>query len=144
MSATATVVQAVEVGLTMVMPTLVFGVIVHAGRIAGALATLARRLRLLAGPTAVPAEPPIEQVAASLRRIGRELASLPPGTTQVRRRALLLAYDDLLQTACRELAIRHDLGAPLSQWDREVERLRVEECLQEAGLQIRDRRGRAA
>jgi hypothetical protein len=143
-STTAAVVEVAEVGLTMVMPTLVFGMIVHAGRIAGALATLARWLRLLPSPAPVPVEPPIEQVAASLRRIGRELASLPPGVTQVRRRALLLAYDDLLQTACRELAIRHDLGAVLSGWDREVERLRVEVCLQEAGLQIRDRRGQAA
>jgi len=143
-STTATVVQAVEVGLTLVLPTLVFGVIVHAGRIVGVLATLARRLRLLRDPPPIPVEPPIEQVAASLRRIARELAGLPPGTTQVRRRALLLAYDDLLQTACRELAIRHDLGEVLSRWDREVERLRVEVCLQEAGLQIRDRPGRAA
>jgi hypothetical protein len=143
-STTAAVVQAAEIGLTLVMPTLVFGVIVHAGRIASALAALARRLRLLPDPVPIPVEPPIEQVAASLRRIGRELASLPPGATQVRRRALLLAYDDLLQTACRELAIRHDLGAVLSQWDREVERLRVEVCLQDAGLQITARPGRAA
>src|SRR5262249_3749147 len=128
----------------LVLPTLVFGVIVHAGRIVGVLATLARRLRLLRDPPPIPVEPPIEQVAASLRRIARELAGLPPGTTQVRRRALLLAYDDLLQTACRELAIRHALGEVLSRWDREVERLRVEVCLQEAGLQIRDRPGRAA
>jgi hypothetical protein len=142
-STTATVVEAAQVGLTLVMPTLVFGVIVHAGRIGGLLAALARRLRLFPDPVPVPAEPPIEQVAASLRRVGRELAILPPGATQVRRRALLLAYDDLLQVACRELAIRHDLGE-VGGWDREVERLRVEVCLQEAGLQIRDHRGRAA
>ena len=144
MSTTATVVQAVEVGLALILPTLVFGLIVHAGRIAATATRLARRFRLLREPAPLPVEPPIEQVAASLRRVGRELANLPPGTTNVRRRALLLAYDDLLQSACRALAIRHDLGEKLCWWDREVERLRVEVCLAEAGLQIRDRPGRAA
>jgi hypothetical protein len=89
-------------------------------------------------------DPPIERVAASLRRLDREAHGLPPGTPQARRRALQLAYDDLLATACRALSIRHELGELPPGWDLEIERLRVETCLEQAGLQIRDRRGRAA
>ena len=139
----AAVVEAAEVGVALVAPTLVFGLVVHAGTVARLVTALVRRLHLLPEPPQ-PVDPPIERVAASLRRISRELASLPPGIPQLRRRALLLAYDDLLGTACRALAIGHELDEPLSGWDRELERLRVEARLQDAGLQIRDGRGRAA
>src|SRR5262249_52592229 len=134
---TAAVVEAAEVGVALVAPTLIFALVAHAGRVAGLAISLVRRLHLLPEPSPQPVDPPIEQVAASLRRIGRELAGLPPGIPQLRRRALLLAYDDLLGTACRALAIGHELDGPLSGWDREVERLRVEVRLQDAGLQIR-------
>jgi hypothetical protein len=138
------VVSAVEVGLALVAPTVLFGLILHAGRIADGTVWLARRLHLVATPRPKPAYPPIEVVAASLRRIDREVAALPPGTPQTRRRALQLAYDDLLNAACRALAVCHELGDLPPGWDREVERLRVETCLEQAGLHIRDRRGRAA
>ncbi len=138
------VVQVAEVGLALVAPTLVFGTILYAGRIAEGAVAVARRLRLLPDPAPRPVDPPIERVAASLRRLGREVAALPPGTPQLRRRALQLAYDDLLATACRALSIRHELCDLPPGMDREVERLRVEACLERAGLQIRDRRGRAA
>jgi hypothetical protein len=138
------VVQATEIGLALTAPILLFGLILHAGRIAEGAVSLARRLHILPDPAPRPVDPPIERVAASLRRLDREVLALPPGTPQARRRALQLAHDDLLVTACRALAIRHELDELPPGWDREVERLRVETCLEQAGLLIRDRRGRAA
>src|SRR6266487_1638103 len=115
---TAAVVEAAEVGLALVAPTLLFGLVAHLDDVAGWVASAARRLHLLREPPPRPTEPPIEQVAARLRRVSHELASLPPGAPQVRRRALTLAYDDLLCAACRALAIRHELGELLCFWDR--------------------------
>jgi hypothetical protein len=138
------VVQATEVGLALVAPTLLFALILHAGRIAEGAVWLAHRLHIVPDPAPRPVDPPIERVAASLRRLDREVIALPSGTPQARRRALQLAHDDLLATACRALSIRHELGELPPGWDLEIERLRVETCLERAGLQIRDRRGRAA
>jgi hypothetical protein len=141
---TMPVVQVAEMVLALVAPSLLFALVVHADRIAEAVLRLLHWLHLLPEPAPRPDDPPIEQVAASLRRLDREAGILPPGTPQSRRRALQLAYDDLLRTACRALAIRHELDDLPPGWDREVERMRVETSLERAGLCIRDRRGRAA
>jgi len=99
------VVQIVEIGVALAMPTVLFGLIVHSGRIAAGLGWLARRVGLIKPPPERPVDPPIEKVAASLRRIDREVITLPTGTPQARRRALQLAYDDLLCSACRALSV---------------------------------------
>jgi hypothetical protein len=139
-----TAVQIIEVGMALAMPTMLFGLIVHAGRIAAGISWLAHRTRLIKPPPERPTDPPIEKVAASLRRIDREVVTLPTGTPQARRRALQLAYDDLLCSACRALSVSHALDRMPPGWGRDVERLRVETCLEQAGLCIRDRRRREA
>src|SRR5439155_2090655 len=136
--------QVADVALALVAPTVMFALIVHAGEIAAGVVSVARWLHLVPEPAPRPTDPPIERVAASLRRLDREQSVLPPGTPQARRRALQMAYDDLLCSACRALAIQHELTSLPPGWDREVERLRVETSLERAGLCIRDHRGRAA
>ncbi|PRX47680.1 hypothetical protein B0I33_105260 [Prauserella shujinwangii] len=83
-----------------------------------------------------PQGPPVERLAADLRRVRHSLATLPPNAPMVRRRATGEAYDALLAQACRAVGVAHRLDAVPEGIDRELERLRVEEALRGAGLAI--------
>ncbi|MEV6910466.1 hypothetical protein [Amycolatopsis sp. NPDC051071] len=84
----------------------------------------------------VPAGPPIEKLAADLRRVHRLLADLPSGASAVRRYGTRQAYDALLVQACREVEVEHRLDTLPEGFDRGIERLRVEESLAERGLSV--------
>ncbi|SFP49128.1 hypothetical protein [Amycolatopsis rubida] len=88
--------------------------------------------RRRAGPA--PSEPPVEQVAADLRRVRRTLAQLPSGTPAARRIGTRQAYDELLVTACREIGVEHRLGGVREGADRDLERLRIEDSLSRKGF----------
>ncbi|UOX84757.1 hypothetical protein MUY14_23380 [Amycolatopsis sp. FBCC-B4732] len=83
-----------------------------------------------------PAGPPIERVAADLRRVHRLLADYPSGTPAARRFGTRQAYDELLTQACRQVGVPHRLGELPEGMDREIERLRVEQSLRERGLAV--------
>jgi hypothetical protein len=77
-------------------------------------------------------QPPIEQIASDLRRLGRQrlgLATRNPIWYEAVRRA----YDDRLRLACGCLGIQQHL-AELDGLDLEIERVRVEGELHAAGL----------
>ena len=86
----------------------------------------------------VPAGRPLERVAADLRRLGRQLDSVPAGAPMARRRGLQAAYDDVLVEAARLLEVPHALGAVPPGRPRDVERLRLRTALAEAGLAVAD------
>lgn len=79
---------------------------------------------------------PIERLAADLRRVHRDLLDLAPDAPIVRRRATRQAYDALLAQACTAVGVNHELDAVPEGVEREMERLRLEECLRQAGLAI--------
>jgi hypothetical protein len=83
-----------------------------------------------------PDGPPIERVAADLRRVHRLLAGYPAGTPAARRFGTRQAYDELLTQACRQVGVSHRLGELPEGMDREIERLRVEQSLRERGLAV--------
>ncbi|GAB3507442.1 hypothetical protein [Amycolatopsis cihanbeyliensis] len=83
-----------------------------------------------------PDLPPIERLAADLRRVHRSLRTLHSGAPALRRRATSQAYDALLVQACRAVEVPHRLDGELDGVEREAERLRVEEELRRAGLAI--------
>jgi hypothetical protein len=86
----------------------------------------------------VPAGRPLEHVAADLRRLGAQLAHVPAGAPMARRRGLQAAYDDVLAEAARLLEVPHALDAvPLGR-PRDVERLRLQAALADAGLAVPD------
>jgi hypothetical protein len=92
-----------------------------------------RGLKWLAPPVkAEPAGPPIEQIAADLRRLSQHRVGIatrsPVWFTAVSR-----AYDDRLRLACRSLQIAEYLK-DLDGVDLEIERVRVEGELQAAGM----------
>lgn len=132
----------------MVTSLLHFGAIV--GGVVGSVALAGYVARLLFGSAqlprlvrrreqpAVPAGRPLEQVAADLRRLGRQLARVPAGAPMARRRGLQAAYDDVLVEAARLLEVPQTLDAVPPGRARDVERLRVQTALAAAGLAVPD------
>jgi hypothetical protein len=82
-------------------------------------------------PVAAPG-PPIEQLAADLRRLGLQRVGIAMRST-LWFAAVQRAYDDRLQQACRALGVDEHL-ADLEGLDRDIERVRIEGELQAAGL----------
>lgn len=81
---------------------------------------------------------PIQVVAADLRRLARQLALVPSGSTLVRWKALWAAYDGVLVEAAEMLEVHHGLGEqPVAGVARDVERVRVLAALEGAGLVVR-------
>lgn len=95
-----------------------------------------------AAQATVPAAPvrrPIQVVAADLRRLNRQLALVPSGSTLVRWKALWAAYDGVLAEAAEMLECPHELAAqPAAGIARDVERVRVLAALEAAGMVVHD------
>lgn len=85
-----------------------------------------------------PARRPLELVAADLRRLGRQLAHVPAGAPMARRRGLQAAYDDVLTEAAGLLEVPHTLDTVAPGRARDVERLRLQAALSDAGLAVLD------
>lgn len=115
------------------VPTVAFWL---ALRVPPLVRALARRLRR-PSPVSPPPGPPIEQLAADLRRVHRLLTQMPPGASYARRRGAEQAYEDLLRQAARRLGVAERLSDAGDRMDRELERLRVEAALLDVGLVIR-------
>lgn len=129
------------------LPCVVALLIVHADELLDRVGGIARRglrcsrallvdYRVLharvAEPVTPPAGPPIEQIAADLRRLGRQRTGVATRST-VWFAAVQRAYDERLVQACCSLGVTQHLGE-LTGLDREIERVRVEGELQAAGL----------
>jgi hypothetical protein len=81
---------------------------------------------------------PIQVVAADLRRLSRQLALVPSGSTLVRWKALWSAYDGVLMEAAEMLEVPHELTEqPVAGMARDLERVRVLAALEGAGLVVR-------
>jgi hypothetical protein len=112
----------------------VLGAVWYADAVGHGARTLAQRLGVLPAPPPVPDGPPIERLSRDLGRLRREVRQIPPGTPMARRVGLVAAYDDVLAQACRALAVPQDLDALPEGLEREVERIRLERALVDAGL----------
>jgi hypothetical protein len=94
------------------------------------------RVRRVAGP--VTHRRPVQEVAADLRRLARELAAVPAGAPFIRWQALQTAYDRVLTEATELLEVPHALGDLPMGTNRDIERLRVVCTLEAAGLVVQD------
>ncbi|TWP51799.1 hypothetical protein FKR81_13150 [Lentzea tibetensis] len=103
-----------------------------------ALLRLPRLIRRMRHPKLVVEAPPVEMIAADLRRVRRVLRFYQPGTPAVRRISARQAYDELLKQACLAVDVEHRLDTLPEGVDRDIERLRVEESLRCAGLRLSD------
>lgn len=122
----------VLLAIAVIAPSLLFWLLLRVPRTVDAAGAYLRKRRRGPAPDCLP----IERLAADLRRVHRALAEFPPGTPAVRRRAARQAYDALLAQACAAVEVPHRLDTLAEGMDREVERLRVEEALREAGVRV--------
>jgi len=126
--------------LAALLPVTVMWVLLHLSRIGGWAAALLRRCGLLRPvPVEIP-RPPVEQLAADLRRLDAALRTLPRGTSRARQQGLLMAYDRVLTDAARALDVPHALDTLPPGLDRDLERVRVTGALEAAGLRLSPRR----
>ncbi|GLZ33458.1 hypothetical protein Lesp02_56460 [Lentzea sp. NBRC 105346] len=102
------------------------------------LLRLPRLVRRLRHPKVMAEGPPVEAIAADLRRVRRVLRFYEPGTPALRRVSARQAYDELLKQACRAVQVEHQLDVLPEGVDKDIERLRVEESLRCAGLRLSD------
>lgn len=116
--------------IAVLAPTLFFWMLVRLPRVVDVVGERIRRRRVQ--PTSLP----IEQLAADLRRVHKLLVQCPDGTPMVRRVATRDAYDELLRQACTAVDVRHELDELPEGMERDIERLRVQEALRDAGLTI--------
>jgi hypothetical protein len=133
------IVLGVAVGvLAVAIPVGTIWVLGHAEEVGERLVALGRRCRLLPrSPPVLTYDPPIERIAADLRRLSTAIGQLRDGAPVIRRQALLLAYDEKLAAACQALGVSHSLGELPAGVDHELEKIRVEAALEEAGLRFR-------
>jgi hypothetical protein len=82
-----------------------------------------------------PLGPSLEAVVADLRRLRREIRGRPQGT-QMRRVALLAAYDDALLDTCRVAGVPDPPLADAAERDRAFARLLTEAAVEEAGIAL--------
>jgi hypothetical protein len=127
-----------EAGLPVVNMLLYVGVAMIPTAVCGAVLWVPKLIkRVRRGSGVRPQGPPIEKIVADLRRVRRALALYgQQGTPQVRRIGTLQAYDELLMQACRAVDVAHRLDTLRDGTELELERLRVEEQLRQAGLVI--------
>lgn len=82
-----------------------------------------------------PSGPPLEQLAADLRRLYPAAHFPGRGVRMPKQRGVLMAYDQRLVESARALGLATHLAeCPLEGYDRAAERLRVEIALGDAGL----------
>jgi hypothetical protein len=80
----------------------------------------------------------VEDVAADLRRLSRELAAVPAGAPYVRWQALQTAFDRVLTEAAELLEVSHEMADLPMGTARDIERLRVVCTLEAFGLVVQD------
>jgi hypothetical protein len=123
--------------VALVVCTLMLGAALGLALCQVELGQAVRRVRArLCPPPPAPSAPAIEDVAAAVRRVRRDVLATAPGTPMARRRGTLAAYDDLLAQAARALGVPDLLTDLREGTDREAERLRLEHLLRQAGLTL--------
>jgi hypothetical protein len=128
--ATLSVPDLVLYAVVVVLPVVTFWAVLTVPRLVTGIARRVRR------PEVIAHGPPIEQLAADLRRVHRTLQHLAPGTPIVRWLATRQAYDTLLVQACAAVEVGHRLDELPEGFERDMERLRVEEALRAKGLML--------
>ena len=92
-------------------------------------------LHLWRRPPEAPAGPPLEQLAADLRRLYPDAHFPQVGVQMAKQRGILLAYDERLVATAQALQVETTLtDLPVAGFDREAERLRLEHALSAAGI----------
>jgi hypothetical protein len=123
-----------EVVVISMVPVTVIAVLIHRERLLEVSVSLGRRAHVLPAAPAPLAGPPLEKLAADLRRLRPEARSPRPGVPMARQKGIVAAYDGVLVATARALGVPTSLELLPDGIDREAERLRVENALEASGL----------
>ena len=121
------------IGLAL-LPLALVSLFLHARGLLRRATSFGRRVGLVAPLIDQPTGPPLEDLAATLRRLHPAVRSPRAETTPVRQQGILAAYDGVLVAAAAALGVPTTLADLPEGLDHEAERLRVEHELQRAGL----------
>lgn len=121
------------IGLALV-PLAIVSFFLHARGLLQRAIAIGRRVGLIAPLVKQPDGPPLEELAATLRRLHPAVRAPRAETTTVRQQGILAAYDGALVAAAVALDVPTTLTDLPEGLDHEAERLRVEHELLQAGL----------
>ena len=121
------------IGLAL-QPLALVSLFLHARGLLRRATSFGRRVGLVAPLIDQPTGPPLEDLAATLRRLHPAVRSPRAETTPVRQQGILAAYDGVLVAAAAALGVPTTLADLPDGLDHEAERLRVEHELQRVGL----------
>ncbi len=116
----------------LLAPTLVLGLVFALPKWMAAAGEARRRRQRRSGKLMTPSGPPVERLAADLRRLRWQRVDAQ--RSRVQREGARLAYEDVVRQAAMTLGIAHDLDGAKGRFSREVELLRIEQALLDAGL----------
>ena len=141
-SATSVTTGILKLAAAAIFPVALLYLAVHIGQVARTVIRVLRWCHLVPQPKPAPPPPrvPLEQIAADLCRLSTALRDVPPEASRARKHGLLLAYDDVLGKAALALDVPHALAELSLGMDRDLERMRVEGALREAGLRFGPRK----
>ena len=120
------------------VPALLVRALISTPAILASLRRVAIRRHLWRQPPVEPDGPPLEKLAADLRRLRPAVHCPPPGITMAKHLGVVGAYDDRLAATAKALDVATSLTELPAGFDREAERIRVEHALTCAGLDWRE------
>lgn len=123
------------IGISLV-PVALFGAMLHGREILDRGTAAGRRMHLLPPPEPTPSGPPLEKLAADLRRLRPEARVHRPGVAMAKQRGIVAAYDEVLVAAAAALDVSTTLTELTDGIEHEAERLRLELALEHAGLSL--------
>jgi hypothetical protein len=137
-SATSVTAGVTKLALAALFPVLLLYFVVNMGKVGRVVLRVLRWCRLVPKPKPAPPPPrvPLQKITADLCRLTTALRDVPPEASKARKHGLLLAYDDVLGKAAQALDVPHVLAQLPLGMDRDLERMRVEGCLRDAGLRF--------
>lgn len=130
------VAQVVVIGL---VPVAIVATIAHASLLLAHGRRLGQRLHLLPPEPPTPFGPEFEHLVETLRRLGPRVRHPSHGAAATRQRGIVAAYDQALVDLAVALDIETDLDELADGFDHDVERMRIEDALQAAGVLWRTR-----
>ena len=141
-SATAVTVGVIKLVAAALVPVALLYLMLNFGTVCRAVLRVLRWCRLAPKPKPDPPPPrvPLEKLTADLCRLSTAMRDVPPEASRARKRGLLIAYDDVLGKAALALDVPEALAELPLGMDRDLERMRVESDLRDAGLQFGPRK----
>jgi hypothetical protein len=141
-SATSVTAGVIKLAAAALFPVALLYLLVHSGKIGRAALRILRWCRLVPKPKPElpPRRVPLEKITADLCRLSTALRDVPPEASRARKYGLLLAYDDVLVKAALALDVPQALDELSLGMDRDLERMRVESDLRDAGLRFGPRK----